>query len=244
MKTQRIVRYLIIALVALLVVVTIGFLAWTRLARYPASPEAAALAVDHATPQGWYVFQPAQSADTGFIFYPGGLVDPAAYAPLMKQLSDQGIMSISVPMPLDLAVFGVNKASDIIAAYPEIKHWIIGGHSLGGSMAAEFVKGHPSAVEGIAFMAAYPADSTNLSTLPIKVVTIHGTNDGLATDAKIQNSLKNLPLDTKVVLIEGGNHAQYGNYGPQAGDGTAIINREDQQQRTVTAILELADSLK
>jgi len=244
MKTRRIVRYGIIALVALLVVATIGFLAWTRLARYPPALEAAALAETAKTPPGWYVFQPAQPTDTGFIFYPGGLVDPTAYAPLMKQLSDQGIMSVIVPMPLDLAIFGVNKADEVIAAYPEIKHWIIGGHSLGGSMAAEYVKGHPSAVEGIAFMAAYPADSTNLSALPIKVVSIHGSNDGLATDAKIQNSLKNLPADAKVVLIEGGNHAQYGNYGPQAGDGQAAISREEQQQQTVAATLELVNRLR
>jgi dienelactone hydrolase len=244
MKTRRIVRSLIIVLVALLVVAAVGFLAWTRLARYPAFPEAAALAETAKTPQGWYVFQPAQPTDTGIIFYPGGLVDPAAYTPLMKQLSDQGIMSIDVPMPLDLAIFGVNKANDVIAAYPEIKHWIIGGHSLGGSMAAEFVKGHPAAVEGLAFMASYPADSTNLSALPIKVATIHGSNDGLATNDKIQNSLKNLPADTKVILIEGGNHAQYGNYGPQAGDGVATISREEQQQQTVKAIGELTNELK
>ena len=108
----------------------------------------------------------------------------------------------------------------------------------------EYVKGHPSAVEGIAFMAAYPADSTNLSALPIKVVSIHGSNDGLATDAKIQNSLKNLPADVKAVLIEGGNHAQFGNYGPQAGDGQATISREEQQRQTVTATLELANQLR
>jgi dienelactone hydrolase len=244
MKTRRIVRYIIIALVALLVVASVGFLAWTRLARYPAFPEAAALAETAKTPQGWYVFQPAKPTDISFIFYPGGLVDPTAYAPLMKQLSDQGIMSVIVPMPLDLAIFGVNKANDVIAAYPEIKHWIVGGHSLGGSMAAEFVKGHPAAVEGIAFMASYPADSTNLSALPIKVATIHGSNDGLATNDKIQNSLKNLPADTKVILIEGGNHAQYGNYGPQAGDGVATISREEQQQQTVKAIGELTNELK
>ena len=88
MKTRRIIRYAIIALVALLVVVTVGFLAWTRLARYPAFPEATALAQPAQTSQGWYVFRPTQPADTGFIFYPGGLVDPAAYAPLMKQLSE------------------------------------------------------------------------------------------------------------------------------------------------------------
>ena len=100
------------------------------------------------------MFQPAQPTDTGFIFYPGGLVDPAAYAPLMKQLSDQGILSVIVPMPLDLAIFGVNKANDVIAAYPEIKHWVIGGHSLGGSMAAQYAKDNASKLAGIAFMAS------------------------------------------------------------------------------------------
>ena len=244
MKGKKILKYSLIGLAVVLIVAIVGFFAWTRLARYPAFPEATALAQTAQTAQGWYVFQPSQPAQTGLIFYPGGLVDPAAYAPLMKKLSDQGIMTVIVPMPLDLAIFGVNKANDVIAAYPGIKQWIISGHSLGGSMAAEFAKSHPSAVAGIAFLAAYPADTTNLSTLPIKIVSVHGSNDGLATEPKIQNSLKNLPVDTKVVTIEGGNHSQYGNYGPQAGDGTATINREDQQEQTVNAVMELVNELK
>jgi dienelactone hydrolase len=244
MGRKKILKYSLVGLAAVLVVAVVGFLAWTRLARYPAFPEAAALAQTAQTPQGWYAFQPAQPADTGFIFYPGGLVDPAAYAPFMKSLSDQGILTVVVPMPLDLAIFGVNKANDVIAAYPEIEQWIIGGHSLGGSMAAEFVKGHPSAVAGIAFMASYPADVTDLSGLPLRVVSIRGANDGLATEFKIQNSLKNLPADTKMITITGGNHAQYGDYGPQAGDGVATISREEQQQQTVTAVTELVNELK
>jgi dienelactone hydrolase len=242
MKTRRIVRFVLIALVALLVVATLGFLAWTRLARYPAFPEAAALAQTAQTPQGWYVFQPTQPTDTGFIFYPGGLVDPAAYTPLMKQLSDQGIMTIITPMPLDLAVFGVNKANDVIAAYPNIKQWIIGGHSLGGSMAAQYAKDNAGKLAGIAFMASYPAN--DMSQSPLQVVTIHGSLDGLATPTKIADSLKLLPSTTRDVLIEGGNHAQYGNYGPQAGDGVATISREEQQQQTTQAIIELVDQLK
>lgn len=242
MRTRRIVRYVIIALVALLIVATVGFLAWTRLARYPAFPEATALAQTAQTPQGWYVFQPAQPNDTGFIFYPGGLVDPSAYAPLMKQLSDQGITTVIVPMPLDLAIYGVNKANDVIAAYPEIKHWIIGGQSLGGSMAAQYAKDNASKLAGIAFMASYPAG--DMSQSPLQVVTIHGSLDGLATPTKIADSLKLLPSTTSEVLIEGGNHAQYGNYGPQSGDGVATISREEQQQQTTTAIFELVDQLK
>ncbi len=242
MKTRRIIRYALIALVALLIVATLGFLAWTRLARYPAFPEAAALAETAKTPQGWYVFQPAQPAATGFIFYPGGLVDPAAYAPLMKQISDHGIMTVIVPMPLDLAVFGVNKANDVIAAYPDIQHWIIGGHSLGGSMAAQYAKDNANKLAGIVFMGSYPAGDMSQSTLPM--LTIHGSLDGLATPAKIAESLKLMPASTTQVLIEGGNHAQYGNYGPQAGDGVATISREEQQQQTTQAVVEFVDQLK
>ncbi|NTU61833.1 MAG: alpha/beta hydrolase [Chloroflexi bacterium] len=243
MKSRKFLKYSLIGLVSILVIAVIGFLAWTRIARYPAFPEAAALAQTAQTPQGWYVFQPAQPTDTGFIFYPGGLVDPAAYAPLMKSLADQGIMSVIVPMPLDLAVFGVNRANDVLAAYPEIDHWIIGGHSLGGSMAAQYVKDNPTNVEGLAFLAAYPAANVDLSQLPIDVASLYGTLDGVAGDV-FDESLSRLPAGTPLVVIEGGNHAQYGNYGPQAGDGVATISREEQQQQTATAIGELANALK
>jgi hypothetical protein len=242
MKGKKFLKIGLIAVAVVLVVAVVGFLAWTRIARYPAFPEATALAETAKTPQGWYVFQPEQPTNTGFIFYPGGLVDPAAYAPLMKQLSDHGIMSVIVPMPLDLAIFGVNKANDVIAAYPAIDHWIIGGHSLGGSMAAQYANDNANKLAGIAFMGSYPA--SDMSQSPLHVVTIHGSLDGLATPAKIADSLRLLPSGTQDVLIDGGNHAQYGNYGPQAGDGTATISREEQQQQTTTAVVELAQQLK
>ena len=242
MKGKKILKIGLIAVAVVLVVAVVGFLAWTRIARYPAFPEAAALAQTAQTPQGWYVFKPEQPADTALVFYPGGLVDPAAYAPLMKQLSDQGIMTVITPMPLDLAVFGVNKANDVIAAYPEIKHWIIGGHSLGGSMAAQYAKDNASKLAGIAFMASYPA--SDMTQSPLKMVTIHGSQDGLATPAKIADSLKLLPSGTQDVLLDGGNHAQYGNYGPQAGDGVATMSREEQQRLTTAAVVELAKQLK
>jgi dienelactone hydrolase len=240
---RKYLKFALIGIAVVLVVAVMGFLAWTRLARYPAFPEAAALAQTAETSQGWYVFQPDQPAKTGFVFYPGGLVDPAAYAPLMKQLSEQGIMTVIVPMPLDLAVFGVNRANDVIAAYPEIKQWIIGGHSLGGSMAAEFVKGNPAAVKGLAFLASYPADSTNLSALPMTAVSVYGTNDGVARNV-FNESLKRLPPGTPLEIIDGGNHAQFGDYGPQAGDGAATISREEQQRQTVEAIVTLIEQLK
>ncbi|HEY5275960.1 MAG TPA: alpha/beta hydrolase, partial [Coriobacteriia bacterium] len=136
----------------------------------------------------------------------------------------------------------IGRAGDVIAAHPGIKHWIVGGHSLGGSMAAEFVKGSPAAVQGIVFLASYPADSTDLSALPLHVVSIYGTKDGLA-GGKFEASMARLPRDTRVVVIEGGNHAQFGDYGPQSGDGTATISRDAQQAQTVAAIADLAEAL-
>ena len=83
MKGRETLRIVLIAVAVVLVAAAAGFLVRARVAGYTASPEAAALAETAKTPQGWYTFQPAQSTDTGFIFYPGGLVDPPAYAPLI-----------------------------------------------------------------------------------------------------------------------------------------------------------------
>lgn len=231
------------SLLVLLVVAAVGFYAWTRIAAYPAFPEAAALAEPAMTEDGWYVFEPEGEPRAGFIFYPGGLVDPAAYAPLMERLADGGVLAIVVPMPLDLAVLGINRADGVIAAYPDISTWIIGGHSLGGAMAAEYVSGHPDTIDGLVFLASYPAESTDLSPLDVGVVSIYGTEDGVAGDV-FEASLTRLPADTSLEVIEGGNHSQYGNYGPQKGDGTATVSRAEQQRLTAEAILELVEKLK
>ncbi|MCX7775576.1 MAG: alpha/beta hydrolase [Spirochaetaceae bacterium] len=245
------------------VVSVLGFVGWTRVSRYEAFPDAVAVAREARTPQGWYVFRPAgkdgTEPDTGFIFYPGGLVDPAAYAPLMRQLADAGLLVVLTPMPLDLAIFGVDAAANVMAAHHAISHWILGGHSLGGAMAAEFVKKHPeltggtsdesssdtrarspgAALEGLVLLASYPASSTDLSALPLKVLSIYGSEDGVAS-RDFEQSLQRLPADTTLVRLEGGNHAQFGNYGPQKGDGQATIERARQQSMTVEAIIELA----
>ena len=230
-------------ILVLLVLAAAGFYAWTRLATYPAFSEAAALAQQAQTERGWYVFEPEREPSAGFIFYPGGLVDPAAYAPLMQQLSDSGVLAVIVPMPLNLAVFGIARANDVIGAYPNIDTWIIGGHSLGGAMAAEYVKNNPDAVDGIAFLASYPSNSTDLTAITAAVVSIYGTEDGV-DGAVFEESLGRLPAGASLKVIDGGNHAQFGNYGPQKGDGIATISRDEQQRLTADAILELANGLQ
>lgn len=232
-----------VVVVTAVLLVSVGFYAWTRIASYPAFPEATALAEQTMSEQGWYVFEPDGTPRAGLIFYPGGLVDPAAYAPLMRRLSDGGLLVVIVPMPLDLAVFGQGRAEKVVEAYPDIETWVIGGHSLGGAMAAEYMKTGPEEIDGIVFLASYSAESTDLSALPVAVVSIYGSEDGVAGDV-FEESLARLPEGTSLVEIEGGNHAQFGDYGPQKGDGVATVSRDEQQRLTVEAILKLVKSLE
>jgi len=230
--------------VSLVVVLAAGLYGWTRMARYAAFPEALAVAERAERVQGWYVFAPDGEPSVGFVFYPGGLVDAAAYAPLMQRLADGGVLAVIVPMPLELAVFGIGRAAAVMDEFPQVDTWVIGGHSLGGAMAAEFVKRDPAAVDGIALLASYPAESTDLSALPIGAVSTYGTENGLTQPEGFVASMVRLPPGAELIVIEGGNHAGFGHYGPQAGDGVASIDREEQQRQTAETVLAFMRSLR
>jgi pimeloyl-ACP methyl ester carboxylesterase len=223
-----------------------GFVIWASGASAPMPEALAALQSDgQVTVQNdrWLIFRPvAQPSSTGLIFYPGGKVDYRAYAPAMRAIAAQGYTTVIVPMPLNLAVFAPDRAADVIAALPVVKQWAVGGHSLGGSMAAHFAYTHPSAVQGLVLWASYPASSDNLSSHKLAVVSVSGTADGLATPAKVEASRPLLPAATRWVPIAGGDHAQFGWYGPQAGDNPAAISREEQQKQVIAATLDLLRS--
>ena len=239
MKTKRLLWLIPLFLLILLVG---GFLAWTTLfASAPMAEAVQAAQVSAPLPgHNWLVFQPpAGAADTGLIFYPGGLVDARAYAPAAQQIAEAGYLVVIVPMPFKLAFFDAGRASDVMQAYPSVKRWAIGGHSLGGAMAAQFAYQHPDQVAGLALWAAYPAANNSLADRSLAVVSIYGTRDGLATGGKIDASRALLPATTRFVAIEGGNHAQFGWYGKQSGDNDATITREAQQTQVVAATLAL-----
>lgn len=224
-----------------------GFIIW---ASTPAGPMPEALpalesgAEVQVEAEPWLVFRPlAGNPTVGLVLYPGGRVDLRSYAPAAQALAREGYLVVIVPMPLNLAVFAPDEAAEVIAAFPEIDRWAVGGHSLGGAMAARFAYQNPEAVQGLVLWAAYPASTDDLSGYPLAVTSIYATMDGLATEDKIAASRPLLPDTTRWVAIEGGNHAQFGWYGLQSGDGTATITRDEQQRQIVAATLELLSSL-
>ncbi|MEW6503142.1 MAG: alpha/beta hydrolase [Chloroflexota bacterium] len=231
MKKRRI--YLSVPIILILLVFG-GFSIWAYTPLGPMPETNAALISDgqvRVEPQGdWWVFSPdSGEVSTGFILYPGGRVDWRSYAPLAKAIAQNGLFVALVPMPFNLAVFSPQKGLDVIRSNPQIRFWAIGGHSLGGAMAANFVYQNPGLVQGLVLWASYPADNNPLSNVPVKAISIYGSEDGLATVDVVKASQSLLPADTRWVEIAGGNHAQFGWYGNQPGDGEALINREDQQ---------------
>jgi hypothetical protein len=220
-----------------------AFVIWAETGPAP-MPEALAALQSDGTVQvevePWLILRPAgDEPTTGLILYPGGRVDPRAYAPTARTLAEEGYLVVITPVPLNLAFFAPDRAADVMAAFPEVDRWAVGGHSLGGAMTARFAYQNPGAVAGLVLWASYPATSDDLSGRDLAVASVYGTRDGLATEDKINASRPLLPSGTKWVVIEGGNHAQFGWYGPQAGDNDATIGREEQQAQIVAATLQL-----
>jgi pimeloyl-ACP methyl ester carboxylesterase len=231
---------IIIVIAAILVLLASSFIIWGETPSMPMSEAMAALQSDAAVrvkSGDWLVFTPTTgAATTGLIFYPGGRVDYRAYAPMAHALAAQGYLVVIPRMPLNLAVFGIDAAGKVQAAYPNILHWFIGGHSLGGSMAADYLFKHQEQFDGLILLASYPANSDDLSRYAGKVLSLSGLLDGLATPVKITASKALLPAASQFFEIQGGDHAFFGWYGAQAGDNMATITREQQQTIVIRQI--------
>lgn len=184
------------------------------------------------TDYGWRFDGPSE--DAALIFYPGAKVAAEAYVPLMQKLAAAGLDACLVKMPLHLAILDIGAADRVMAAH-DYPHWYIGGHSLGGAMAAQYAAKHPDRLDGLVLLAAYP---TRLLDDRLKVVTIYGSEDDVLNRKSLEKGRQYLPADAVEHVIQGGNHAGFGNYGPQKGDGEAAIPAEQQQDETVRIILE------
>lgn len=234
----------IVAAVSTVVLFTlvVGFVLWASDAA-PAS-EAALQAMNSdsqiyvSSENGWVIFFPAENPqpETGFIFYPGARVNYRAYAPVLKLIAARGYFVVVLPAPLNFALFDVNAAARVQAAYPEIKNWFIGGHSVGGVAASSFVAGREG-ISGLVLWASGPANEA-LIRQGTPVLLVYGTKDKLFSPAMVEDARDSLPAEAVIVPIEGGNHSQFGSYGFQTGDGQADITSEKQWAQVANATVD------
>ena len=232
-KTRRRAACAVLA-AALLFALTAGI----YLGRYSRSDPTAARYLESGgtvtverVPGGWRFDGPGEGS--AMIFYPGGKVEAEAYAPLLFRLAEGGEDCFLAEMPVRLAITKVSAAADFMAAY-DYSEWILAGHSLGGVAAAIYVSREDSVVDGLVLLAAYPT-----KPLPdrLRLLSVYGSEDGVLDLSRYEEGKERWPRDAAEIVIEGGNHAQFGDYGVQAGDGAALISREEQQRRTVDALL-------
>ena len=166
------------------------------------------------------------SAEVGFVFYPGGKVEYTAYVPLMRAIAEEGVFCALVNMPANLAILDINAADKILDEYSDIKEWYIGGHSLGGTAAASYLSAHSDKLSGLVLLASYP--SSDISGACRRALSVYGEHDGVLNREKYEGAGEYLPDGFTEIVIEGANHAGFGMYGEQQGDGTATISQSEQ----------------
>lgn len=182
------------------------------------------------------IFIDGPSNEKALIFYPGAKVEYKAYIPLLYQLAENGVDVFLIKMPCNLAIFGMDRADNVIEKYG-YDEWYMAGHSLGGAMAASYCTDNMDKIKGLVLLAAYP--TKNLKQNDFWVVSIYGSEDGVLNKDKLEQGRQYMPDKYEEVCISGGNHAQFGNYGIQKADGAANISAKQQQEQTVEAVLKM-----
>lgn len=220
------IKILLVSLISFLVLITCCFFIYVNI-YYKAEKEAIYILEERSDIEfnGNITYIPSTTlSDIGLIFYPGAKVEVYSYLPLLNLISENGINVYLVEMPFNLAFFGSNKANDIIDYYDNNK-WYMAGHSLGGAFASLYASKNQNKIEGLILLGAYI-----YADYPIeKSVTIYGEFDTIVS--KIE-------YETNVFMIEGGNHAYFGNYGEQKNDGIANISKRVQQEQTTNILMD------
>ena len=204
---------------------------YTALSNYKVDGALTVTTIDGNTVKTVYA---PQKSDSLLIFYPGGKVEHTAYEPLMVACTAKGITCVLVEMPFNLAVFDINAADSVKEMFPDIEKCYIGGHSLGGSMAAAYLADNTSDFDGLILLGSYSTE--DFSNSEIEVLSVYGSEDKVLNKEKYEESRANLPSDFEERIIDGGCHAYFGMYGTQDGDGTPTITNEEQLSVTADAI--------
>lgn len=227
-------------------VVVLGVLVWLR--PFAASPSAvSSLAggpdVRVTDAAASITIAPKDTTPTrGLVFQPGARVDPRAYVPMLSQVSKQGVLVVIVKQPFDIGLLATTTPQSLVDEHPEVRHWAVGGHSLGGVAAARFVLDHPQLVRGLVLWASYP-DQSLAGRSDLEVASVSGTRDAFTTPADVAASRALLPSATAYTRVEGAVHSFFGDYGDQPGDGSPTVGRAEAQRQVVDATVELMLSL-
>lgn len=249
MKNRKLKR-VFIGILSFVMICVIGCLIYVNTGQYTATTEAFSVmsgddkVVAEDYEDQYIAFYPrGKEVDTGFILYTGAKVEPMAYAPLAKKIAESGNLVVIPYLPKNLAILDANKADDIVSEFTNIKKWAVGGHSLGGVMAADYATSRDF-VKGLILYASYPQDDKLKTNEDIKVLSIWGSEDGVADINKVDESKDKLPSDTQFIEIEGGNHAGFGLYGDQDGDKKALISAEEQISKAAEYSSKLLSEMK
>lgn len=240
---MKILRRIFIGILGILLMGGIGFFAWATIRAQDATEPALAVLRENEVVRedGQLVFRPDSPHGQGLIYYPGGLVEPEAYAATGQGLADAGYLVVIPKMPLNLAFTGINRADGIMADFPEIESWVIGGHSLGGAMAAEYAKNNMDRLAGLIMFASYPANNDDFVNFPIPILSIVASADpGAPNQTAFYERIRD---SAELVIIEGGNHRQYADYSFQKDDGVATISAAEQQAQIVMAVIRFFEGL-
>lgn len=228
---KRIIKISAIIVSALLLISVAGFFIWANV-YYKAEPIALEIFSSLESTgkaeiiDNNIILHPDMANGTGLIFYPGAKVETLAYIPLFDELRQRGYTCVLIEMPFNMAIFDTKAADDVYELVPHIEKWYISGHSMGGGMASDYASNNPEKVEGLILMGAYVYGDYP----PSKALTVYGTfNSDLE---------KYIDYLDNIVILDGGNHAQFGNYGKQKGDPDATITAKEQQMQTVDAIVD------
>jgi len=187
--------------------------------------------------EGWIEISPLGAADTLLILYPGGLVRPHAYTWLGVALAPSGVRTLIPVFPFDLAVLAPDRAEVLLEAFAgETPRTVLAGHSLGGAMAARFVRRHPGAVDALVLMGAFSAQGDDLSGTLLPTLVLAAEHDGLATLEEVRAGMARLPAGARLEVLEGAVHSFFGRYGPQRGDGIPTVTRGAAEARIVRAV--------
>lgn len=225
---QKTLKITVISIVSLILISVGVFFIWAN-DYYPAEDEVVmAMKGDMSIEEidNLTILTPDNESEIGIIFYPGAKVQAISYIPLLNKLKDAGYTCALIEMPFNMAIFDSDAADKVFDILPNIKNWYMAGHSMGGAIASDYASKNADKVDGLILMGAYIYGDYP----PEKALTIYGTFNS--------NLEKNIDYNENIIKIEGGNHAQFGNYGKQKGDPDATISAQEQQDITASAIIE------